>query len=118
MATAWLLIASMALTIPVAPQATPQVAESPNKLSLAFKISLAYNFGINIADYLSTRSVLRNGGVEANPFMAPFVESDAAFLAVKVVGTTAINFALAKVYKENKTLAWIGTRAAPLYRVR
>ena len=78
-----------------------------------FNSTLLAMTAINIADYLSTKQALKIPGTyEANPLMKPFVKNEFAFAAFKA-GTTAVTyFGMKKLFKRNKTMAWIMTTAA------
>jgi len=78
-----------------------------------FNANLAAMAALNIADYFSTKQALKiPGSYEANPLMKPFLKNEFAFAAVKV-GTTALTyFGMKKLFKTNKTMAWVLTTAA------
>lgn len=78
-----------------------------------FNANLAALAALNIADYFSTKQALKiPGSYEANPMMKPFIKNEFAFAAVKA-GTTALTyFGLKKLFKTNKTMAWVLTTAA------
>jgi hypothetical protein len=73
-----------------------------------FTTSLISLVALNVADYFSTRQALKCSGLcEGNPLMKPFVKNAALFAGVKL-GITALDFLLLKkLYKRNKTTAWI-----------
>lgn len=114
-------LASPALAAP-APAALPSLAvQRPftgmfrgEKTERAlFNANLAAMAAINVADYLSTKQALKiPGSYEANPLMKPFIKNEFAFAAVKA-GTTALTyFGMKKLFKTNKTMAWVLTTAA------
>ena len=78
-----------------------------------FNSTLLAMAAINVADYVSTKQALKiPGSYEANPLMKPFVKNEFAFAAIKA-GTTAVTyFGMKKLFKTNKTLAWVLTTAA------
>jgi hypothetical protein len=68
---------------------------------------------LNVADYLSTKQALKiPGSYEGNPLMRPFVKNDFAFAAIKAGTTAATYFGMKKLFKRNKTMAWVLTTAA------
>ncbi|HOW86052.1 MAG TPA: DUF5658 family protein [Candidatus Aminicenantes bacterium] len=77
-----------------------------------FEANLIIMLGLNVADYVSTREALKYPGLtETNPLMKPFVNSPAAFAAIKF-GTTALSYVSMKfLFKRNRTMAWIMTTA-------
>jgi hypothetical protein len=100
----------------------PQMAIAPRMPSLQpsyrpgkalFEANLVVMLGLNVADYISTRQALKYPGlIETNPLMKPFVNSPAAFAAIKF-GTTALSYVSMKVlFKRNRTMAWIMTTAS------
>ncbi len=78
-----------------------------------FNTTLLAMAAINVADYLSTKQALKIPGTyESNPLMKPFMKNDFAFAAIKA-GTTALTyFGMKKLFKTNKTMAWVLTTAA------
>ena len=76
-----------------------------NSLYTTFLITHAI---LNAADYVTTVKGLKYESLqEGNPLMKPFIKNPYIFAAVKV-GITALNFYLMKkLYKKNKTQAWI-----------
>ncbi len=76
--------------------------------SSLFEASLIANLALNAADYFSTREALKYDGLkEGNPLMKPFVKNDLTFAAVKIGMTMTNYFVMKKLFKRNKTLAWI-----------
>jgi hypothetical protein len=76
--------------------------------STLFEASLIANLALNVADYFSTREALKYDGLkEGNPLMKPFVKNDLTFAAVKIGMTMTNYFVMKKLFKRNKTLAWI-----------
>jgi hypothetical protein len=75
-----------------------------------FTTTLLMTIALNIADYALTIEALRYGGVaEGNPMMKNIVKNAYVFAAVKR-GVSALNFyAMKKLYKKNRTLAWVLT---------
>jgi len=63
---------------------------------------------LNAADYFSTLEALKRPGLqEGNPLMKGIVKSPAAFAAVKI-GISAFSYiSLKKMYKSNRSLAWV-----------
>ncbi len=73
-----------------------------------FEASLIANLALNAADYFSTREALKYDGLEeGNPLMKPFVKNDLTFAAVKIGVSLTSYFVMKKLFKRNKTLAWI-----------
>ena len=78
--------------------------------STFFEASLIANVALNAADYFSTREALKYEGLEeGNPLMKPFVKNDLTFAAVKIGMTMTNYFVMKKLFKRNKTLAWIAS---------
>jgi len=78
--------------------------------STLFEASLIANVALNAADYFSTREALKYEGLEeGNPLMKPFVKNDLTFAAVKIGMTMTNYFVMKKLFKRNKTLAWIAS---------
>jgi hypothetical protein len=77
-----------------------------------FDVNLVALVALNIADYVTTREALKYSGLsEINPLMKPFVNSPAAFAAIKI-GTTALTYwSFKALFKSNRTMAWILTTA-------
>jgi len=76
--------------------------------STLFEASLIANLALNAADYFSTREALKYEGLEeGNPLMKPFVKNDFTFAAVKIGVSLTSYFMMKKLFKRNKTLAWI-----------
>ncbi len=77
-----------------------------------FNSNLLAMVALNVADYFSTKQALKiPGSYEANPLMKPFLKNDFAFAAAKA-GTTALTyFGMKKLFKTNKTMAWVLTTA-------
>lgn len=102
------------LSTPPAPPAPPRMtlglrrssgpADAERALFAGTLISLV---GLNIADSLVTRKVLREvGPEELNPLAKAFAENDMALFAFKF-GSTYLNVvALKAVHRSNKPLAW------------
>lgn len=115
-------VAAPALSAPVDPSlALPLAVQRPfrnmfrgEKTERAlFNSTLLAMAAINVADYLSTKQALKiPGSYEANPFMKPFVKNDFVFAAFKA-GTTAVTYyGMKKLFRRDKTMAWILTTAA------
>jgi Domain of unknown function (DUF5658) len=75
-----------------------------------FTTSLVAMAALNVADYLSTRQALKYPGLtEGNPLMKPFVKNATVFAAVKA-GTTVLSvWGAKKLFKRDRTTAWIVT---------
>lgn len=63
--------------------------------------------GLNVLDVVSTYKVIENGGYEANPIMAKFVDNKAAFIGVKAISTTAFLGACRIIKKDKPKLAFV-----------
>lgn len=95
------------------PRPVPSFSPAPDVGKALFDANLALLIGLNVADYFSTIEALKHPGLEeTNPLMKPFVNSPAAFAAIKA-GTTALSYlSMKSVFKKNKTVAWIMTTAS------
>jgi len=99
-------------TTPIEPQISiPDLNLGIQKPSLGdslFNASLISLAAVNVADYFSTVEALKHPGLqEGNPLMKPFVKNSLVFAGVKI-GLTALNtIVLKRLYKKNKTMAWV-----------
>lgn len=96
-------------------QVSPQMIVRPRKRSnnSFFTVSVVTMAALNIADYLSTREALKYPCLcEGNPLMKGIAKNELLFAGVKL-GVAACNYVLLKkLYKKNKTMAWIISTAA------
>ena len=97
------LLLNLLLVLPQ-PQVRP---EQP----LAFDLSLSILATLHGADFALTRDIIRDGGRELNPFIRPFTRNDATLFIAKAAMMTVGHVLLKKLYRKNKTLAWIGSIA-------
>jgi hypothetical protein len=112
---------SISLSAPIpAPSALPLVplqesqrlygnfGRMPRTGKALFTTSLVTMTALNIVDYFSTKAAIRQTGLkEGNPLMKPFVKNAAVFAAVKA-GTTVLSvWGLKRLYKRDKTTAWV-----------
>lgn len=89
------------------------IGHMPKTGKALFTTTLVTMTALNIADYFSTKAALKQTGLkEGNPLMKPFVKNAAVFAAVKA-GTTILSvWGLKKLYKRDKTTAWVLSTAS------
>ncbi len=104
---------SAAAPQPTVPIRIPGIRPAARSGQAFFDANLALLIGLNVADYVTTREAFKYPGLEeTNPLMKPFVKSPAAFAAIKI-GTTALSYwSMKKIFKKNKTVAWVMTTAS------
>jgi hypothetical protein len=80
-----------------------------------FEVSMAVLAGLSLADYLTTMEAVKHPSLaEGNPFFKALVKSPAFFAAAKL-GVTAISYwGLKRLYKRNKSTAWVLSAASNL----
>ncbi len=78
-----------------------------------FEVSMAALVGLSLADYLTTMAAVKYPSLaESNPFFKILVKSPLSFAAAKI-GVTAISYwGLKRLYKQNKTMAWVLSTAS------
>jgi hypothetical protein len=78
-----------------------------------FEVSMATLAGLSLADYFTTMAAVKHPSLaESNPFFKVLVKYP-VFFAVAKIGVTAVSFwGLKRLYKQNKTAAWILSAAS------
>jgi hypothetical protein len=86
------------------------LGRSPDPGKTLFNVNLVALVALNIADYVTTREALKCSGLsEVNPLMKPFVNSPAAFAAIKIATTALTYWSFKALFKKNRTMAWVLT---------